>query len=295
MRIAFIGLGNMGLPMAANLVRAGFEVHGFDLAGKALKAFANCGGHIAASPLEAAQDSPIVITMLPRGEHVLALFEGPNALVPALNTSTLFIDCSTIAVHTAQHIAKIVQASGHAFIDAPVSGGTRAAASAGLTFMVGASDADLARAQPVLAKMGSKMVHVGAVGAGQVAKICNNMLLAIQMAGTSEALALGIANGLDPKVLSEIMRRSSGGNWTLEVYNPVPGVQENSAASRGYTGGFGTDLMLKDLGLALNNAVKTKAATPLGTLARSLYATHSLQGRGAEDFSSIIKLLQKPA
>jgi 3-hydroxyisobutyrate dehydrogenase len=153
----------------------------------------------------------------------------------------------------------------------------------------------LARAQPLLEKMGANIFHAGAVGAGQTAKICNNMLLGILMVGTSEAIALGVANGLDPKVLSEIMRRSSGGNWALEKYNPFPGVHENAPASKGYAGGFGTDLMLKDLGLAQDNATANRASTPLGGMARSIYAAHSLSGHGGEDFSSIIKMLQKKA
>jgi 3-hydroxyisobutyrate dehydrogenase len=161
--------------------------------------------------------------------------------------------------------------------------------------MVGGAAADLERARPLLEKMGANIFHAGEAGAGQTAKICNNMLLGILMIGTSEAIALGVANGLDPKVLSEIMRRSSGGNWALEKYNPLPGVMEAAPASKGYAGGFGTDLMLKDLGLAQENAAAVRAATPLGGLARNLYAAHSLAGHGALDFSSVIKSFQKPA
>ena len=175
-----------------------------------------------------------------------------------------------------------------------MSGGTGGAIAGTLTFMVGADAADLDRARPLLEKMGANIFHAGSVGAGQTAKICNNMLLGILMAGTSEAIALGVANGLDPKVLSEIMRRSSGGNWALEKYNPWPGVMEAAPASKGYTGGFGTDLMLKDLGLAQENAMAVKAATPLGGMARNLYAAHSLAGHGGLDFSSVIRLFQKP-
>ena len=178
-------------------------------------------------------------------------------------------------------------------IDAPVSGGTGGAIAGTLTFMVGGSEADLERARPVLEKMGANIFHAGAAGAGQTAKICNNMLLGILRIGTSEAIALGVANGLDPKVLSEIMRRSSGGNWALEKYNPLPGVMETSPASKNYAGGFGTDLMLKDLGLAQENAAAVRAATPLGGMARNLYAAHSLAGHGALDFSSVIKMVQK--
>ncbi|MDH5856099.1 3-hydroxyisobutyrate dehydrogenase [Lampropedia aestuarii] len=297
MKIAFIGLGNMGSGMALNLHKAGHEVTGFDLSDAAKSQLAAQGLQVAASAVDAVQGAQAVITMLPASEHVEQLFIGTAeqaGLLAILPAGCLVIDSSTIAADTSRSVGAAAAARGIDFLDAPVSGGTAGAAAGTLTFMVGASDSTLARAKPLLEAMGKNIFHAGEIGAGQTAKICNNMLLAVQMAGTCEALALGIANGLDPKVLSEIMRRSSGGNWTLEVYNPVPGVQENSAASRGYTGGFGTDLMLKDLGLALNNAVKNKAATPLGTLARSLYAAHSLQGRGAEDFSSIIKMLQKP-
>lgn len=296
MKIAFIGLGNMGSGMALNLHKAGHQVTGFDLSEAAKKFHAEQGIHIAASALDAAAGAEVIVTMLPASQHVEGLFlgtAGDAGLLENLPQGTLIIDSSTIAADTARKVGKAAQARGIDFIDAPVSGGTAGAAAGTLTFMVGGTDAALEKARPLLEKMGKNIFHAGDAGAGQTAKICNNMLLGILMIGTSEALSLGIANGLDPKVLSEIMRRSSGGNWALEVYNPVPGVQEASAATRGYTGGFGTDLMLKDLGLALENAITAKASTPLGSMARSIYAAHSLGGHGAEDFSSIIKLLQK--
>jgi len=214
-------------------------------------------------------------------------------LLAQLPAGTLIIDCSTIAAATSRKVAEAAKAQGVAFIDAPVSGGTGGAIAGTLTFMVGGSTTQLERARPLLEKMGANIFHAGAVGAGQTAKICNNMLLGILMVGTSEAIALGVANGLDPKVLSEIMRRSSGGNWALEKYNPYPGVHENAPASKGYAGGFGTDLMLKDLGLSQENAIATKASTPLGGMARAIYAAHSIAGHGGEDFSSVIKMLQK--
>ncbi|PAT39866.1 3-hydroxyisobutyrate dehydrogenase [Vandammella animalimorsus] len=298
MKIAFIGLGNMGSGMALNLHKAGHEVSGFDLSEAAKKFHAEQGIRVAGSAKEAAAGAEVVITMLPASQHVEGMFIGSAeqpGLLADMPAGTLIIDSSTIAADTARKVGKAAAAKGVDFIDAPVSGGTAGAAAGTLTFMVGGSDAALERARPLLEKMGKNIFHAGDVGAGQTAKICNNMLLGILMIGTSEALALGMANGLDPKVLSEIMRRSSGGNWTLEVYNPVPGVQEASAATRGYTGGFGTDLMLKDLGLALENAVTAKASTPLGAMARSIYAAHSIGGHGGEDFSSIIKMLQKQA
>ena len=293
MQIAFIGLGNMGGPMAINLIKAGHSVKAFDLSQDALAKVHAEGGQAAASAQEAVQGAEAVVTMLPASQHVEGLFLGNGNLLASIAKGTLVIDSSTIAAATSQKVAKAAEAAGIAFIDAPVSGGTGGAIAGTLTFMVGGSDAALERARPLLEKMGKNIFHAGGVGAGQTAKICNNMLLGILMIGTSEAIALGVANGLDPKVLSEIMRRSSGGNWALEVYNPYPGVQEASAATRGYTGGFGTDLMLKDLGLAQENAMTVKASTPLGGMARAIYAAHSIAGHGGEDFSSVIKMLQK--
>jgi len=294
MKIAFLGLGHMGAPMALNLHRAGHQVAAFDLSAEACARLAAEGVAIAASASAAAQGAEAVISMLPASQHVEALYlgHGEDGLLQQLPSGTLVIDCSTIAAASARKVAQAAAARQLPFLDAPVSGGTAGAAAGTLTFMVGGQEADLERATPVLKAMGQNIFHAGAHGAGQAAKICNNMLLGILMIGTSEALALGVANGLDPKVLSEIMRRSSGGNWALEKYNPMPGVMDNAPASKNYAGGFGTDLMLKDLGLAQENATAVRAATPLGGLARSLYAAHSLAGSGALDFSSVIRLLQ---
>lgn len=296
MHIAFIGLGHMGGPMALNLLKAGHNVLGFDLNPDACAQLRGAGLSIARSAHDAVEGAHIVISMLPASTHVETLYLGPGGdqgLLPSIAKGSLIIDSSTIAAATSQKVAKAAQAAGLGFIDAPVSGGVGGAVAGTLTFMIGGSDADLERARPVLGKMGSILFHAGAVGAGQTAKICNNMLLGVLMIGTSEAIALGVASGLDPGVLSEIMRRSSGGNWALEKYNPYPGVHEAAPASKGYAGGFGTDLMLKDLGLAQEAASATRAATPLGGLARALYAAHSLAGHGGEDFSSVIKMLQK--
>ena len=296
MKIAFIGLGNMGGPMAMNLLKAGHTLSAFDLSAEACKKFGAEGLPSAASAAEAVANAEVVISMLPASAHVEGLFlgsDGKSGLLESIKPGTLVIDSSTIAAATSRKVAEAAAAKGIAMIDAPVSGGTGGAVAGTLTFMVGGETADLERARPVLEKMGATIFHAGAAGAGQTAKICNNMLLGILMIGTSEALALGVANGLDPKVLSEIMRRSSGGNWALEKYNPMPGVMETSPASKNYAGGFGTDLMLKDLGLAQENATAVRAATPLGGLARSLYAAHSLAGHGALDFSSVLKLVQK--
>jgi 3-hydroxyisobutyrate dehydrogenase len=296
MKIAFIGLGNMGGPMALNLLKAGHTLSAFDLSADACKKFGAEGLPIARSAAETVADAEVVISMLPASAHVEGLYlggAGKPGLLDSIRAGTLVIDSSTIAAATSRKVAEAAEAKGIAMIDAPVSGGTGGAIAGTLTFMVGGETSDLERARPVLEKMGANIFHAGAAGAGQTAKICNNMLLGILMIGTSEALALGVANGLDPKVLSEIMRRSSGGNWALEKYNPMPGVMETSPASKNYAGGFGTDLMLKDLGLAQENAAAVRAATPLGGLARSLYAAHSLAGHGALDFSSVLKLVQK--
>jgi 3-hydroxyisobutyrate dehydrogenase len=295
MKIAFIGLGNMGGPMALNLHKAGYQLSAFDLSVEACEVLRKEGVPIAASVTETLTDADVVVSMLPASQHVEALYlggEGNPGLLGQMPAGTLVIDSSTIAAATSLKVAKAGAKRGVSVIDAPVSGGTAGATLGTLTFMVGGSKTDLERARPVLEKMGSNIFHAGEAGAGQTAKICNNMLLGILMIGTSEAIALGVANGLDPKVLSEIMRRSSGGNWALEKYNPLPGVMENVPASKGYAGGFGTDLMLKDLGLAQENAGAVRASTPLGGLARSLYASHSLAGHGALDFSSVIKMFQ---
>jgi 3-hydroxyisobutyrate dehydrogenase len=294
MKIAFIGLGNMGGPMALNLRKAGHDVSGFDLSDAARTKFAADGLSIAASAAATLDGAEVVISMLPASQHVESLYLGDDGLLARIAPGTLVIDSSTIAAASSRKVAEAAARRGIAVIDAPVSGGTGGAIAGTLTFMVGGSAADLERARPLLEKMGANIFHAGDAGAGQTAKICNNMLLGVLMIGTSEALALGVANGLDPKVLSEIMRRSSGGNWALEKYNPMPGVMETAPASKGYAGGFGTDLMLKDLGLAQENATAVKAATPLGGLARNLYAAHSLAGHGALDFSSVLKMLHKP-
>jgi 3-hydroxyisobutyrate dehydrogenase len=297
MKIAFIGLGNMGGPMALNLLKAGHTLSAFDLSADACKKFAGEGLPIAKSAADSVADAEVVISMLPASAHVEGLFlggAGKPGLLESIQAGALVIDSSTIAAATSRKVAEAAAAKGIAMIDAPVSGGTGGAIAGTLTFMVGGETKDLERARPVLEKMGVNIFHAGAAGAGQTAKICNNMLLGILMIGTSEALALGVANGLDPKVLSEIMRRSSGGNWALEKYNPMPGVMETAPASKNYAGGFGTDLMLKDLGLAQENATAVRASTPLGGIARNLYAAHSLAGHGALDFSSVLKLFQKP-
>jgi 3-hydroxyisobutyrate dehydrogenase len=298
-KIAFIGLGNMGAPMALNLLRAGYQLSVYDLSASALQMVREAGASIADSAAAAVQEADIVISMLPASRHVEQLYLGTGldtaqpGILNQIAAHALIIDCSTIAALTSQKVALAAQARGLAMLDAPVSGGTLGAAAGTLTFIVGGSASDLERAKPVLSAMGKNIFHAGGNGAGQTAKICNNMLLGILMAGTAEALALGVANGLDPKVLSDIMSKSSGRNWALDQYNPYPGVMENVPAARGYSGGFGVDLMHKDLGLATEAALTAQATIPLGELARNLYAMHSKNGAGAQDFSSILNLYQK--
>ena len=290
MKIAFIGLGNMGLPMALNLLKAGHQLTGYDLVKSQLDLFAASGGTVAPDANTATQDAEVLISMLPASQHVQGLYLGEKGLLANLKPKTLLIDCSTISPKVAQAVAANAKAKGFAMIDAPVSGGTAGAQAATLTFMVGGDTRDVERARPLLEKMGKNIFHAGASGAGQTVKVCNNMILGIQMLGTSEALRLGIANGIDPKVLSDIISKSSGRNWVLELYNPCPGVMENVPSSKGYAGGFGVDLMLKDLGLAVENADGLDSSVPLGKLAQQLYDTHSKAGNGQLDFSSVFNL-----
>ncbi len=288
--VAFIGLGNMGGPMAINLHKAGHKVQAFDLSATALQQVAAEGCEVAVSAAAAVQGAEFVISMLPAGKHVAALYLGEQGVAAAIAPGTLVLDCSTIDAATARQVGAGLAAKGIAFIDAPVSGGVGGAKAGTLTFIVGGSAEHFAKAQMVLSAMGKNLFHAGDIGAGQVAKICNNMLLSILMAGTSEALQLGIDNGLDPKVLSDIMLKSSGRNWTLELYNPCPDVLPNVPSSNDYQGGFMVDLMAKDLGLAAECAQLSQSATPMGSLARNLYVTHQRQGNGKLDFSSIFRL-----
>jgi 3-hydroxyisobutyrate dehydrogenase len=289
-KITFIGLGNMGGPMASNLVKAGHEVTVFDLSKDAVAALVSEGAKTADTAHEAANGAECVITMLPAGQHVEAVYLGDDGLLAKLPAGTLVIDSSTIAPETARGVAEVARAKDIPFLDAPVSGGVGGAKAGTLTFICGGSEEAFNKAKPILDAMGKNIFHAGDHGSGQVAKICNNMLLAILMSGTSEALALGVKNGLDPAVLSEIMKQSSGGNWALNVYNPWPGVMEGVPASRNYKGGFLVNLMTKDLGLAFDSAVKNQASIPMGSLARNLFQLHAGQGNGNLDFSSIQRL-----
>ncbi|QTK48846.1 3-hydroxyisobutyrate dehydrogenase [Xanthomonas euvesicatoria] len=292
-KIAFIGLGNMGGPMAANLIKAGHQLRVFDLAPAALEAASAAGAHAASSVQDTLADAEVVISMLPASRHVEGVYLGESGILAQIPDGALVIDCSTIAPVSARRVADAAKARGLTMLDAPVSGGTAGAAAGTLTFIVGGAADALERARPVLQAMGKNIFHVGDNGAGQVAKLCNNMALGVIMAATGEALALGVAQGLDPAVLSQMMAVSTGRSWATEVCNPWPGVLPNAPASRGYSGGFGNDLMLKDLGLVAESAVQAGVSIPLGELARNLYAMNSQAGNGALDFSSVVKLVAK--
>lgn len=290
--IGFIGLGNMGGPMATNLVNDGHGLKVYDLSQDAMKRLADAGATACDSPGGVVDGVEMVITMLPAGKHVRELYLGDGGLLDKVAKGTLLVDCSTIDADTARAVAEAADKAGNPMIDAPVSGGVAGAEAGKLVFMVGGESGPVEQARPVLDVMGRAVFHAGPAGAGQVAKMCNNMLLAISMIGTSEAINLGVAEGLDPKALSDIMQQASGGNWVLNGYNPYPGVMDGTPASRGYTGGFGTALMLKDLGLAMDAALKDGKATPLGSMARNIYVLHDAAGNGGKDFSSVIEFLQ---
>ncbi len=291
MKIAFIGLGNMGGPMATNLVNSGHNVTVYDLSQDAMNQLKLAGARLATSASQAVENADVVISMLPAGHHVESLYLDPqNGLIHSLSSKTLVIDSSTIDSATAVKVGKALALESISFVDAPVSGGVGGAKAGTLTFIVGGEKQHFLTAKPVLENMGKNIFHAGEVGAGQVAKICNNMLLSVLMAGTSEALQMAIDNGLDPKVMSDIMLQSSGRNWTLELYNPCPGVLEGVPSSNNYQGGFMVDLMRKDLNLAIETAENTHSATPMGKLAQTLYEKHGESGNGQRDFSSVFEL-----
>ena len=292
--IAFIGLGNMGKPMAENLIKKGYQLNIFDLNQAVLQDVGQQGATVATSPIDAVTDVDMVITMLPAGQHVKSVYlgdsfdkQGQQGILEVASSDTVFVDCSTIAASDAREVANAAAAKGINFLDAPVSGGTGGATAGTLTFIVGGDASQFEAVKPVLQAMGKNIFHAGGVGAGQVAKICNNMLLGVLMAGTAEAINLGVKNGLDPKVLSDIMLQSSGRNWTLEVYNPYPGVSDTVPSSKGYSGGFMTKLMHKDMNLAKQTADNTQVPTPMADQANALYKQHN-EAYGDKDFSSIM-------
>ena len=290
--IGFIGLGNMGSPMASNLLKAGHKVCAFDLNKQALEQLTASGASAATTISDCLHNADFLISMLPSDKIVESIYLGTDALLDKCSSKTLVIDCSTISAESARKVAAYASTKNIRMIDAPVSGGVAGAAAGTLSFICGGDETAVNDARVVLQNMGKNIFHAGPSGAGQIAKICNNMLLAIHMAGTAEALRMGVNNGLDPKVLSDIMLASSGRNWSLELYNPWPGVMPNVPASRNYSGGFMVNLMLKDLGLALDTAKASKSHAPMGTLAQQLYSVLKEHGLGELDFSAVQKLFE---
>lgn len=289
--VAFIGLGNMGQPMTRNLVqKGGFTVIGFDLSPKSLEAAQSHGVKPAASAAEAAGTADVVITMLPTGENVRDAYFGETGLIASSKPGALLMDSSTISSTVTIEVAAKAREAGRRMIDAPVSGGTPRAHSGTLTFMVGGETADVEYARPLLEAMGQRIYHVGVSGAGHTAKLCNNILSGICMAGTVEALALGVANGLDPAILTEVMKNSSGTNYALERYHPFPGLMEGVPSANEFKGGFRSDFQVKDMRLAKELANKSKVFAAMGNLATELFDLHCRNGHAAEDYSSIIKL-----
>lgn len=292
--IGFIGLGNMGAPMAANLLKAGHRVSAWDIVPGPVAALAEKGGRAAASAAEAVAAGEIVITMLPAGPQVREVYLGNGGVLGRAARDALLIDCSTIDVETARAVAAAAGEAGFDMLDAPVSGGTAGAAGASLTFMVGGSAAAFARAEPVLAAMGRTIVHTGPAGSGQAVKICNNMMLAVSMIGTCEALNLGQQLGIAPQMLFDVVSKSTGQCWALTGYCPAPGPVPSAPANRGYAPGFTAAMMLKDLRLAQQAAGASASPTPLGAVAAALYQLLVDRGEGGLDFSAIYRFIAKP-
>lgn len=289
--IAFLGLGNMGAPMAANLVTAGHTVHGFDPVEAAREHAAEGGVEVRPTPTEAVEGADVVITMLPTGQHVLDAYTGTGdtpGLLAAAAADTVFIDCSTIAVDDAREAARLAHEAGHRALDAPVSGGVVGAEAGTLAFMVGGSEQDFATAQPVLEPMARRIVHCGEAGAGQAAKVCNNLILGISMIGVSEAFVLGEKLGLTHEALFEVTSNPTASCWALNTNCPVPGPVPTSPANRDFAGGFATALMAKDLGLALHAVESTGTESRLGSLAAQIYAALAEGDAARLDFSSVI-------
>jgi 3-hydroxyisobutyrate dehydrogenase len=288
-RVAFIGLGNMGGGMAANLAKAGHEVRAFDLSAEALDRALQHGSMKAKSAADACKDADAVVTMLPAGQHVASVYR--ESVLGKSPASAILMDCSTIDVATARSVEEEAAAQGYTMVDAPVSGGIAAAEGGTLTFMVGGSDEGFERAREYLEKMGKAVIHAGGAGAGQAAKICNNMLLGATMAATCESFVLAQKLGLDPQVFFDIASKASGQSWSMTSYCPVPGVGPETPADRDYEGGFMAMLMLKDLRLAMEAAEAAGAYTPMGAEAEELYRRFVDRGGGHKDFSGIIKMI----
>ena len=288
MKIGFVGLGNMGNPMCRNLLKHGHELKVYDVVADLVKKLEKEGCEVATSPADCSRGVEMVITMLPSSPHVRTVYLGESGILKRVAPGTPLVDSSTIDPLTAREVAMDAKAKGCPMVDAPVSGGVGGAEAGTLTFMVGGDAKDFEAAKPVLQAMGKNIVHCGGSGNGQVAKICNNLMLAIEMIATSEGMTLAAKLGMDPKVFAAIVNTSSGRCWSSDTYNPFPGVLENVPSSRGYSGGFGADLMLKDLTLVTEAAKAARHPVMLGALAQQIYQKHSNDGNGAKDFSSVI-------
>uniref|UniRef100_A0A9J8D1R0 3-hydroxyisobutyrate dehydrogenase n=2 Tax=Cyprinus carpio TaxID=7962 RepID=A0A9J8D1R0_CYPCA len=292
-QVGFVGLGNMGNPMAKNLIKHGYPVIASDVFPESCKELQELGAQILDSPADVADKADRIITMLPSSPNVIDVYTGPNGILKKVKKGSLLIDSSTIDPAVSKDMAVAAEKLGAVFMDAPVSGGVGAATSGKLTFMVGGPEEEFNAAKELLSCMGANVVYCGQVGTGQAAKICNNMLLAIGMIGTAETMNLGIRLGLDPKLLAKILNMSSGRCWSSDTYNPVPGVMEGVPSANNYQGGFGTTLMAKDLGLAQYTATNTKTPVPLGSLAHQIYRMMCARGYASKDFSSVFQFLRE--
>jgi 3-hydroxyisobutyrate dehydrogenase len=292
MKVGFIGTGTMGQPMLANLVRKGFEALAYDVVPAALDAAAKLGAKRAGSVREAAAECDLVITMLPSSANVEAVYLGPAGIIESAMAGRLCVDMSTIDPGTSQRVAARLKEQGVRFLDAPVSGGVGGAVAGTLAIMVGGDAADLEEARPALAAMGSNIIHVGAVGAGEVAKLCNNLISGSALVAVAEAFRIGEAFGVDPKILTDVIAKSSGATWVMEHGHPVPGVNPKTASSRDYAPGFMTDLMAKDLGLAVSAAREKRVPVVVAPAAQQLYRMASSHGLGRKDFSSVYQFLK---
>ncbi|XP_075883542.1 3-hydroxyisobutyrate dehydrogenase b [Nelusetta ayraudi] len=291
--VGFIGLGNMGNPMAKNLLKHGYPIIATDVFPESCKEVQELGAQIVDNPADVAEKADRIITMLPSSPNVIEVYTGANGILKKVKKGSLLIDSSTIDPTVSKEMAAAAEKMGAVLMDAPVSGGVGAASSGKLTFMVGGAEEEFTAAKELLSCMGTNVIYCGQVGTGQAVKICNNMLLAIGMIGTSETMNLGIRLGLDPKLLTKILNMSSGRCWSSEVYNPVPGVMEGVPSANNYQGGFGSLLMVKDLGLAQNTATNTKTPVPLGSMAHQIYRMMCARGYANKDFSSVFQFLRE--
>ncbi|XP_048414165.1 3-hydroxyisobutyrate dehydrogenase, mitochondrial-like isoform X1 [Stegostoma tigrinum] len=292
-QVGFIGLGNMGNPMAKNLIKHGYPIIASDVFPESCKEIEDLGAQIMGSPAEVAERADRVITMLPSSPHVIDVYTGPNGILKKIKKGSLLIDSSTIDPAVSKEMAKDAEKIGATFMDAPVSGGVGAARAGNLTFMVGGLEGEFNAAKELLSCMGNNVVYCGEVGTGQAAKLCNNMLLAIAMIGTAETMNLGIRLGLDPKLLTKIVNMSSGRCWSSDTYNPVPGVMDGVPSANDYQGGFAAALMAKDLGLVQNTATNTKTPALLGSLSHQIYRMMCARGYAQKDFSSVFQFLRE--